>query len=70
MPLRTKAAVVFGRSAGDTLSSKQHIRDTQAILLDPPEAETPVGLARRERDGLYQEVVNGEPVLWISDGAK
>lgn len=37
---------------------------------DQPEVETPARLARRQQDGAYRVIVNGEPVMQIPNRAK
>lgn len=48
---------------------KEAIREAQAVRLDQPAVETPVSAAKREQDGLYRVVVEGNPLVWIFDGA-
>lgn len=57
MPLRA-TAVFSDRSTDYPWPTKQTIRETQAMLLDQPGAETPVGLAQRGSDGAYRVVVH------------
>lgn len=60
MPLRA-TVVLYDRSATYTLPL-QLIREIQTALLDRPQVEAPVGCARRENDGVYQGVGDGEPL--------
>lgn len=62
--------VFFYTVADYSLPLKEVIREAQAVQVDQPDVKTPDGLAHLEQDGAYRVMFDGEPVMWIPDGAK
>ena len=53
------------------MPTKQVIKDRQVVLMSGRGVEeTPLGPARRGKDGVYRVRQHGEPVLWIPEEAK
>lgn len=46
-------AVIFDWKGFHYLPTMEVIQEAQAVMLDQPAVETPVGSARLEQDGLY-----------------